>query len=44
MTYSTTIRRRISGDAWLVAIWAQIKGSPGGLFGDIHSARIALKM
>ncbi len=44
MTYSTTIRRRISGDARLVAIWAQIKGSSDELYGDIHTARIALKM
>ena len=29
-------------DGTLAAIWAQIKGSPGGLFGDIHSARIKL--
>ncbi|MFN0080556.1 MAG: sialidase family protein [Prosthecobacter sp.] len=30
-------------DGTLVAIWAQIKGSPGELYGDIHSARIVLK-
>ena len=30
-------------DGSLVAIWTQIKSSPGELFGDIHSARIALK-
>jgi len=27
----------------LVALWAQIKSSPGELYGDIHSARITLK-
>lgn len=30
-------------DGSLIAIWAQIKGSPGELYGDIHSARIVLK-
>ncbi len=30
-------------DGSLVAIWAQIKSSPGELYGDIHSARIVLK-
>ena len=30
-------------DGALVAIWTQIKGSPGELYGDIHSARITLK-
>ena len=30
-------------DGALIAIWAQIKGSPGELYGDIHSARIVLK-
>ena len=30
-------------DGTLVAIWAQIKSSPGELYGDIHSARIVLK-
>ena len=30
-------------DGTLVAIWTQIKGSPGELYGDIHSARIVLK-
>jgi predicted neuraminidase len=30
-------------DGTLTAIWAQIKGSPGELYGDIHSARIVLK-
>lgn len=29
-------------DGTLVAIWAQKKGSPGELYGDIHSARITL--
>jgi hypothetical protein len=43
MTYPTTNRRRINSDAKLIAIWAQIKGSPGELYGDIHSARIVLK-
>lgn len=43
MTYPTTKRRRINSDAKLVALWAQIKGSRGELYGDIHSARITLK-
>jgi len=30
-------------DGTLAAIWAQIKGSPGELYGDIHAARIVLK-
>jgi predicted neuraminidase len=30
-------------DGTLVAIWAQIKGSPGELYGDIHSARVKLQ-
>lgn len=30
-------------DGTLIAIWSQIKSSPGELFGDIHSARIVLK-
>jgi predicted neuraminidase len=30
-------------DGTLVALWAQIKSSPGELYGDIHSARITLK-
>ena len=30
-------------DGTLVAIWAQKKDSTGGLFSDIHSARIVLK-
>jgi len=30
-------------DGTLIAIWAQIKSSPGELHGDIHSARIVLK-
>ena len=30
-------------DGTLVAIWAEIKSSPGELYGDIHSARITLK-
>lgn len=30
-------------DGTLVALWAQIKSSPGELYGDIHSARIVLK-
>ena len=30
-------------DGTLIAIWAQIKGSPGELYGDIHSARIVWK-
>jgi len=29
-------------DGTLAAIWAQIKGSPGELYGDIHSARIRI--
>jgi len=28
------------GDGTIVAIWAQIKSSPGELYGGIHSARI----
>ena len=31
-----------SADGTLVAIWAQIKSSPGELYGDIHSARIRM--
>jgi hypothetical protein len=30
-------------DGTLAAIWAQIKGSPGELYGDIHVARMVLK-
>jgi len=30
-------------DGSLIAIWAQIKGSPGELYGDIHTARIRLR-
>ena len=30
-------------DGTIVAVWAQIKGSPGELYGDIHAARIVLK-
>lgn len=30
-------------DGTLVAIWAQIKSSPGELHGDIHAARVVLK-
>jgi hypothetical protein len=30
-------------DGTLVALWAQIKGSTGELYGDIHSARIVFK-
>jgi predicted neuraminidase len=30
-------------DGTLIAIWSQIKGSPGELYGDIHAARIVLK-
>jgi predicted neuraminidase len=29
-------------DGTLIAIWAQIKGAPGVLYGDIHSARIRI--
>jgi len=29
-------------DGALIVIWAQIKSSPGELYGDIHSARITL--
>jgi len=30
-------------DGTFIAIWAQIKSSPGELYGDIHSARIVLR-
>ena len=30
-------------DGTIAAIWAQIKNSPGELYGDIHTARIVLK-
>lgn len=43
LSFSEASHLLYTRDGTLDAVWAQIKSSPGKLYGDIHSARLVLK-